>query len=114
MNKHTAPKQRHVLNPLAILDIRDLPRNDLERASRDQIHSGPECHCVEQELVHDHVDDHDDREQYRENDSYSLRVLRGGLERQNAVEERSGEEVHGKLIRCSRRSAQITMVIQVG
>lgn len=113
MNTHTAPKQRHVLNPLAILDIWDLPRNDLERASRDQIHSGSECHCVEQELVHDHVDDHDDREQDRENDSYSLRVLRGGLERQNTVEERSGEEMHGKFIRCSKRSAQITMVIQV-
>lgn len=102
LNKRTAPKQRHVLNPLAILDIRDLPRNDFERASRDQIHSGAECHGVEQELVHDHVDDHDDGEQYRENDSYSLRVLRGGLERENAVEKRSGEEVHGKLIRCSK------------
>lgn len=59
---------------------------------------------MQEEFVHDHVRDHDDREEDGEDQADELGALRGGFESEKAVDERRGQEVHGQLIGFGRRS----------
>ena len=84
-----------MLNILSRIEVRDLSRDNLQSPRSDQVHSQPERYGMKEELVHDHVHDHDDGELQREEDPHGFGVLRAGLEREDSVQERRGQKVHG-------------------
>lgn len=49
---------------------------------------------MEEELIQDHMDDHDDGEHYGEDDAHDSGVLLALLESDETVQKRRSEEVH--------------------
>lgn len=75
--------------------IRDLPGDSFHCSDCNEKRRGAERDGVEKEFVHDHVHDHNYGEEREEDSSNESGVLGPHLESEDAVQERSCQEVHG-------------------
>lgn len=97
--QHTQAQPAHVPQRPAHRRVRDPERDQLDGARGDDVHAHAERRRVQQELVHDHVRDHDDGEEHGEHGADEPRAPRAAAVREEAVDERRRQEVHGQLVR---------------